>query len=413
MNRFLARLGGACVLGAMAVLLSGCGGCTGEQRGRKAKPPRPKSVVTTPPSQPKPTPEPKPTDSGAKMSVKQTPFGKTNEGVAVDLYTCTNANGLMLKMTNYGAIVVSLEVPDRDGKLANVNLGFPSLEGYLGKHPYFGSTVGRYGNRIAKGKFTLDGKQYTLATNNGPNHLHGGVNGFNKVVWKAEPISDPSAVGVRFSYDSRDGEEGYPGNLRVTVVYTLTNNNELVDEFTATIDKPCPVNLTNHCYWNLAGAGSGSIRDHELTIAADKYIPVDATLIPTGELADVQGTPLDFTKPQQIGARLDQIKADPVGYDHCYVLRNQGGALALAAKVKDPKSGRVLEIHTTQPGLQFYSGNFLDGAAANGGYKQYDGFCLETQHYPDSPNQPQFPSTVLKPGETYKQKTVHKFYAEK
>jgi len=356
--------------------------------------------------------EPQTTESESNMSVEKTVFGKTSEGVEVDLYTCTNANGVVLKMTNYGATTVSLEVPDRDGKMANITMGFDSLDGYLGKHPYFGATVGRYCNRIAKGKFTLDGQEYTLATNNGPNHLHGGNVGFNKVVWDAEPFETETGVGVKFTYLSKDGEEGYPGSLNATAVYTLTNDDELVVEFTATTDKPTPVNLTNHNYWTLGGEGTGTIRDHVLEIPADKYLPVDETLIPTGELADVAGTPLDFTKPEKIGARLDQIKADPVGYDHCYALRGEIGEMKLAARVIDPDSGRVMEIYTTQPGLQFYSGNFLDGSADSGGYQQYDGFCLETQHFPDSPNQPTFPNTILKPGETYQHKTVHKFFAE-
>jgi aldose 1-epimerase len=346
------------------------------------------------------------------MKIEKSPFGRTKDGVEVDLYTCTNANGSVLKMTNFGATTVALEVPDREGKRANVTMGFDSLEGYLGGHPYFGATVGRYCNRIAKGRFTLDGQEYTLATNNGENHLHGGDIGFNKVVWDAEPFQSDSGVGVKFTYQSPDGEEGYPGNLSVTATYTLTNDDELVVEFTATTDKATPVNLTNHNYWDLAGAASGTIRDHVLEIAADKYLPVDEGLIPTGELADVAGTPLDFTQPEKIGARLDQIQADPVGYDHCYALRGEVGEMKLAARVKDPESGRVMEIHTTQPGLQFYSGNFLDGSAENGGYQQYDGFCLETQLFPDSPNQPEFPNTILRPGETYQHKTVHKFMAE-
>jgi aldose 1-epimerase len=352
-------------------------------------------------------------ESQPKMSIEKSAFGKTADGVEVDLYTLTNAKGLVMKMTNFGAIVVSLEVPDRNGKLANVNMGFSTLDGFLGKTPYFGSTVGRYCNRIAGGKFALDGKEYTLATNdNGKNHLHGGNVGYNKVVWSAEPFETESGVGIKFTYLSKDGEEGYPGNLDVTAVYTLTNDNELAVDFTAKTDAPTPVNLTNHCYWNLAGAGSGTIREHELMIDADKYLPVDAGLIPTGELADVAGTPLDFTRPEKIGARLDQIKADPVGYDHCFVLRGEAGKMHLAAKVKDPASGRVMEIHTTQPALQFYSGNFLDGKPENNNYNQYDGFCLETQHYPDSPNHADFPNTILRPGETFQEKTVHKFYAE-
>lgn len=351
-------------------------------------------------------------EDSSEMNIEKSDFGKTADGVAVDLYTCTNANGAVLKMTNFGATVVALEVPDRDGTLANVNMGFDKVDGYLGEHPYFGATVGRYCNRIAKAKFSLDGEEYTLAANNDENSLHGGEVGFNKVVWTAEPVTTDSGVGIAFTYESKDGEEGYPGNLTAKAVYTLTNDNELVVELSAETDKATPVNLTNHNYWNLGGAGTGTIRDHILVIPAEKYLPVDATLIPTGELADVADTPLDFTKPQVIGARLDKIEADPVGYDHCYALGGEIGEMKLAAKVADPDTGRVMEIQTTQPGLQFYSGNFLDGTEASNGYQQYDGLCLETQHYPDSPNQPNFPTTILKPGEKYYHKTVHKFTAE-
>ena len=348
----------------------------------------------------------------SEMSIVKTSFGKTEDGQEIDLYTCTNSNGLIAKLTNYGAIVVSLETLDRDGKLANINLGFDKLDWYLQRHPYFGSTVGRYCNRIAKGKFTLEDKEYTLATNNEPNHLHGGDAGFDKQVWQGKAVETDEAVGVEFTRRSADGEEGYPGNLDVKVVYTLTKKDELKVEFTATTDKATPCNLTNHNYWNLAGAGSGTIEEHEVQIESDKYLSVDDTLIPTGELADVKGTPLDFTTPHKLGERLKQIEADPVGYDHCFALRSQDGSLALAARVKEPGSGRVMEIFTTQPGIQLYTGNFLDGSEGNGGYKQYGAFCLETQHYPDSPNQPEFPTTILKPGETYSQTTVHKFSAE-
>lgn len=346
------------------------------------------------------------------MTITKSAFGQTANGVAVDLYTLSNGRGLVLKMTNFGATVVSLEAPDRNGKSANITLGFPTLAGFLGPHPYFGATVGRFCNRIAAGKFTLDGKQYVLAPNDGGrHHLHGGKIGFNKVVWDAHPIENQDGVGLKFTYLSRDGEEGYPGNLQVTAEYRLSAQNELVIEFSARTDAATPVNLTNHCYWNLAGAGSGTIRNHVLMIAADKYLPVDAVLIPTGQVAEVVGTPLDFTHPETIGARLDQIKADPVGYDHCFVLRGPDGQLRLAARVEDPSSGRVMEIYTTQPALQFYSGNFLDGKPENNGYAQYEGFCLETQHYPDSPNHASFPNTILRPGETFHQQTVHRFYA--
>jgi aldose 1-epimerase len=378
----------------------------------------PKPAMETPAPEPvksaepveKPVSQPQPTESAIKMNVEKAPFGKTAAGAEVDQYTCTNAQGLVIKLINYGAIFTAVEVPDRDGKLANVTLGFPSLDGYADKSPYFGATIGRYGNRIAKGKFTLDGQESTLATNNGVNHLHGGVVGFNKVLWQAEPVKTEQAVGVKFTYLSKDGEEGYPGNLKVTVVYTLSNDNELVMDYTATTDKATPVNLTNHNYWNLAGGGT--IRDQELLLAADKYLPVDDTLIPTGDQAEVKETPFDFNTPQKIGARLDQVKGDPVGYDHCYVVRGAAGEMKLAARVKDAKSGRVMEVRTTEPGIQFYSGNFLDGKPENGGYQQYEGFCLETQHFPDSPNQPKFPSVILKPGETYRHTTAHKFLVE-
>ena len=355
------------------------------------------------------------TEKKTAMSIEKAPFGKTDEGQEIDLYTCTNENGLAAKMMTYGAIIVSLETPDREGKMANINLGFDKLDGYLPRHPYFGSTVGRFCNRIAKGKFTLDDQEYTLATNNDPNHLHGGEAGFDKHVWRAEEVKTDEAVGVKFTRRSPDGEEGYPGNLDVTVVYTLTNADELKVEFAATSDKATPINLTNHNYWNLAGAGSGTIEEHELQIEADKYLPVDGTLIPTGELADVNDTPVDFTTSHKIGERLKQIKADPVGYDHCFALRSQDGSLALAARVREPSSGRVMEVWTTQPGIQFYTGNFLDGSEGGeggGGFKQYGAFCLETQHYPDSPNQPEFPSTILKPGEKYEQTTLHRFLVD-
>lgn len=344
------------------------------------------------------------------------PFGKTREGQDVTLHTLTNVKGMRVKLINYGATVISVEVPDRSGKNANVTLGFPNLDGYLQRHPFFGSTVGRYGNRIAGGKFTLDGKTYTLVTNNGPNHLHGGSKGFDAVVWKAEPVTAADSVGVKFGYTSADGEEGYPGKLEVTATYTLTNDNELRIDYAAMADKPTVVNLTNHCYWNLAGAGSGDILKHELTLAADQYLPIDDTSIPTGKPAAVRGTPFDFTMPHAIGERIGELKRDAhktKGYDHCYVLRGQQGKLELAARVKDPASGRVMEILTTEPGVQLYCGNFLDGGAGAGGYKQHEGFCLETQHYPDSPNKPDFPSTVLRPGQTFNSATVHRFSVEK
>jgi len=343
------------------------------------------------------------------MGISKTSFGRTPTGKEVYLFTCVNASGVTLKLTSYGAIVTSVEVPDRYGERANVTLGFDSLDGYLQRHPYFGATVGRYCNRIAGGRFRLDGIEHTLARNDGPNHLHGGEVGFDKVVWNSEGIMIDGAIGVRCSYQSRDGEEGYPGTLNAVASYTLTNSNEMIIEFDATADKPTPVNLTNHCYWNLAGARAGSILKHELTIAADHMLAVNDTLIPTGELVEVKDGPFDFTSPKKIETDIKQVLAKTKGYDHCFALRGQNGKLSLAARVKEPKSGRVMEIHTTQPGIQFYTGNHLDGSNVCGGFKQYCGFCLETQHYPDSPNQPRFPSTILRPRETYRVKTVHKF----
>jgi aldose 1-epimerase len=347
-----------------------------------------------------------------EMSIKRQEFGNDHNGKAATLFSCTNRQGSCIRLTDYGAHVVAVEVPDRDGVLANVNLGFPTLAGYLERHPFFGATVGRFCNRIANGRFELDGKSYSLAQNNGQHHLHGGLEGFNRHFWRAEEVKGDDEVGVRFSRTSPDGEEGYPGELHVTVTYTLTNANELKVDFRATTNAPTIVNLTNHNYWNLAGAGAGDILDHELLIAADQYLAVDATLIPTGQLTDVKGTPLDFTEPQRIGARIRELKGDPVGYDHCYVLRPPAGQLRLAARVKDSGSGRVMEILTTQPGIQFYTGNFLDGSAVAGGHSRHTAFCLETQHYPDSPNHPEFPSTTLRPGQVLHEVTVHRFSAE-
>jgi aldose 1-epimerase len=342
------------------------------------------------------------------MDIKKSPFGNTPLGPA-SLFTCTNSNGIVVKLTDYGAIVVSVETPDLNGKRANIALGFPTIDGYLLRHPYFGATVGRFCNRIAKGQFELDGQEYKLATNNGANHLHGGVVGFDRVIWQAEAVRTNGGVGVRFTRRSPDGEEGYPGNLDVSALYLLTNEDELRVEFTATADRATPVNLTNHSYWNLHGAGSGKILDHQLMIAADQYLPVDSELIPTGELKPVAGTPLDFRQPTAIGARIANVGGNPIGYDHCYVLRSKGQSMELAARVADPASGRVLEVYTDQPGVQLYTGNFLSGGESDGGFGQHAGLCLETQHFPDSPNQPNFPSTILHPGETFRRTTVHRF----
>ncbi len=347
------------------------------------------------------------------MNIKKEPFGQIADGTPVELYTLTNDHGLEVSIINYGGIIVSLKSPDRAGKVGEVTLGFDSLEGYLEKSPYFGCIVGRFANRIARGRFTLEGVEYTLAQNNGPNSLHGGLQGFDKVVWEAEPFENEAGVGLTLKYLSPDGEEGYPGNLSVTVIYTLTNDNELKIDYTAATDQPTVLNLTNHTYFNLAGGGD--ILGHKLMLNADKFTPIDETLIPTGELRPVEGTPLDFRQATPIGARIEQADEQlrlAGGYDHNFVLDNLAGELILAARVVEPTSDRVLEVYTTEPGIQFYSGNFLDGTITGKGgrvYHKRTGFCLETQHYPDSPNQPDFPSTVLKHGEEYQQMTIFKF----
>ena len=347
--------------------------------------------------------------------IQEVNFGQTKDRKAVELYVLTNAGGMTAKVMTYGAILTELHVPDRAGKRADVVLGFDDLKGYLAGHPYFGATVGRVANRIAKGGFTLHGREYRLAVNNGPNALHGGRKGFDKVVWKAEPMHKKDAVAVKFTYRSPDGEEGYPGNLTASVTYTLTDQNELRLDYTATTDKATPVNLSNHSYFNLAGARSGeTILGHELMLAADRYTPVDDTLIPTGEIKPVRGTPLDFTRPTAIGARIGQLKQTG-GYDHNFVLNSGGKALALAARVREPKSGRVMEMSTTEPGVQFYTGNFLDGKTKGKGgvaYPKHYGFCLEAQHFPDSVHHANFPSVILEPGKSYTQTTVYKFSAK-
>ena len=346
-------------------------------------------------------------------SVTRAPFGRTPDGKAVDVYTLTNAHGMQVRAITYGAIIQTIRVPDKSGRLGDVTLGYDSLEGYLRSSPYFGAVVGRYANRIAKGRFTLEGKTYQLAANNGPNHLHGGVKGFDKVVWEAEPFQRGDTVGVVLRHTSPDGDEGYPGTLAVRVTYTLVPGNELIVDYAATTDKPTPVNLSQHTYFNLAGegGGSGDILGHVLTIDADRYTPVDATLIPTGEPVSLAGTPFDFRAPTPIGVRIaqpDQQLKNGGGYDHNFVLNRTGHAV----HVLEPTSGRTLDISTTEPGLQFYSGNFLDGTItgkAGHVYKQHAGFCLETQHFPDSPNHLNFPSTILRPGQEYRSRTEFAF----
>ena len=343
--------------------------------------------------------------------MQKEPFGKTAAGEPLDAFILTNRRGLRAKLTNWGACLVEMHTPDRNGALADITLGFDTLDRYLVKHPHFGVTTGRFANRIALGKFTLDGVTHQLAINNGPNHLHGGPTGFHARVWKAEPTA--TGNGVRFSYVSADGEEGFPGTLTVAVTYTLMDDDELRLDCEATTDKPTVLNLTNHAYWNLAGAGEGDVLGHEVTLHASRFIPVDAVGIPSGEIASVAGGPMDFRKAKTLARDFAQIGGTPGGYDHCYVIDHASpGALTLAGEAFDPRSGRVLKVSTTEPGIQLYTGNFLDGSVVGKGgkaCKKNYGFCLETQHYPDSPNQPGFPSTVLRPGEKFRSTTVHHF----
>ena len=349
------------------------------------------------------------------MKINKEPFGEF-DGKNVDIYTLTNANQVEIKITNYGGIVTSIKLPDKNGKFDDVVLGYNHLQEYINNNPYFGCIVGRYGNRIGEAKFALDGEEFTLAKNDGENNLHGGLKGFDKVLWNAEPVRGENNVGLKLTYLSKDGEEGFPGNLKVTVTYTLTNDNSFLIDYLATTDKTTVVNLTNHTYWNLAGEGSGDIIRHELMLNADSFTPVYQGLITTGEIMSVENTPMDFRKPTAIGDRIEsdyeQLKFSR-GYDHNWVLNaEENDKPGLAATVYEPVSGRFMEIFTTEPGIQFYSGNFLDGSIIGKSGRAYvfrSGFCLETQHFPDSPNKPGFPSVVLKPGETYKTTTIHKF----
>jgi len=354
------------------------------------------------------------------QKVSKDSFGKTAEGESVDIYTLTNRNGMETRITNYGGIVVSLTAPDRDNKYADVVLGFNDLDSYLKGHPYFGALIGRYGNRIAKGRFKLNGVEYNkLAVNNGENHLHGGIKGFDKVVWTAQEYKSRLGPALSLTYKSKDGEEGYPGNLTVRVIYTLTNRNELRIDYTASTDKDTVTNLTHHSYFNLAGDGNGDILSHRLLLQANRFTPTDAGSIPTGELRNVNGTPFSFLKSTAIGDRIngsdEQLKFGS-GYDHNWIVNGASGVLRQAASVYEPTSGRVMDVLTTEPGIQFYTGNFLDGTLTGKSGKPYarrTGFCLETQHYPDSPNHPTFPTTTLKKGATYRSTTIYRFSAKK
>jgi aldose 1-epimerase len=386
------------VILTLAALLTIAGGCTSSNKAPEKESPKP----------------------AMNAKVKKQEFGKTAAGETVDLYTLENANGMKARISTFGGTIVSIETPDRTGKFGDVLHGFDTLDGYLGDHPHFGTLIGRYGNRIGKAQFVLDGVTYKLAVNNGENHLHGGVKGFGRVVWKARTLDDSPDAAIELKYLSKDGEENYPGNLDVTVVYKLTADNALEIHYTATTDKKTVVNLTNHAYFNLAG--QGTILDHEVQINASKFTPVDKGLITTGELKPVAGTPFDFTKPTAIGAHINDTKDQQIvfggGYDHNWVLDRPAGdtGMFLAARVRDPKSGRIMEVSTMEPGLQFYTGNFLDGTIKGKGgtvYVKRSALCMETQHFPDSPNKPQFPSVVLEPGKTYHTATAYRFSAEK
>ena len=345
--------------------------------------------------------------------VQKSSFGKLPDGTEIEQYTLRNVKGATAKIITYGATVTELWIPDRSGKNADVVLGFDKLDGYVGDHPYFGGTIGRYGNRIAKGKFTLDGKEYSLFLNNGPNSLHGGKVGFNRRVWKAEPVKVAHGAAVKFTYVSPDGEEGYPGTLTVQVTYELTDDNAVRISYHASTDKPTVTNLTNHSYFNLSGAGSGDILKNVLRLDADRYTPVGDTLIPTGELKSVDGTPFDFRKPTAIGARNSQIPGI-AGYDHNFVLNGAAGKLRKIGELSDPVSGRQMEIWTTEPGVQLYVGIGLDGSiqGVGGAYQKFGALCLETQHFPDSPNHTEFPSTVVRPGKDFRSETIYKFSAK-
>ena len=348
--------------------------------------------------------------------VQEKVFGKTKSGETVKLYTLTNANGLFTTITDFGANIVTLHVPDRDGKLDNIVLGFDSLEGYFENAPFFGGIIGRYANRIANGRFTLNGETFQLAKNYGPHHLHGGNIGFHKVLWKGEPLESEDGPGLKLTYLSPHGEENYPGNLQVEVIYRLSNSNELSIDYTATTDRPTPVSLTNHSYFNLSGEGSGDILGHHLMLNAHRYLPVNDTVIPTGQIGRVvKGSPIDFTAGKLIGKDIEKITRPEFagGYDHCFVLNRQLTGLLLAAHVHDEKTGRSMEVYTTETSLQFYSGNFLDGTLkgpSGRAYKKYYGFCLEAQRFPNGMNIPTFPSVILRPGRKYEQTTVHRFY---
>ncbi len=346
------------------------------------------------------------------LNIEKENFGKTQEGREVDLYTLTNDNNLQAKIITYGGIITSLEVPDKDGNFDDVVLGYDNLDGYIKNNsPYFGAIIGRVANRIANAKFTLEGVEYILAANRAPNHLHGGIKGFDKVIWSAQEIKDEKSVGLKLTYLSKDGEEGYPGSLNCFVIYTLTNDNELRIDYEAQTDKPTPVNLTNHSYFNLAGHDSGDILNHELVINADHFTPVDDALIPTGRIKPVKDTPLDFTAPAVIGSRIEQTNG---GYDNNFVLRNSDGSLVLTAVVSEANTGRVMEVSTTQSGIQLYTSNYLDGSITGKGavYNQHAGICLETQHYPNAPNQPDFPSIILRPANKYTQQTIYRFFSQ-
>ncbi len=345
------------------------------------------------------------------MTISRKFIGETRDGIPVHEYTLSSASAVTARVMTYGALLTSLRAPDRDGNADEITLGFDDLKGYLGAHPYFGATVGRYANRIAGAKFRLGGETYHLAANNGPHHLHGGIKAFDKVVWSAAEAPSGEGDTVAFSYVSPDGEEGYPGNLSVSVSYTLTGSGDLVIDYEATTDRTTPLNLSNHTYWNLAGAGSGDVLRHELELNADRYLPVNETLIPTGEIRAVAGTPMDFTTRRTIGSRIGQLEGG--GYDHCYVVNRGKQESALVGTARDPFTGRTMTIWTTKPGVQLYTGNFLGGIRGRRGavFEKHHGFCLETQFFPDSPNQPAFPSCLLEPGETYRHATRHAFSA--